>query len=102
MSSVPFGSKQKSSKNKEIQRNKQKEEKDLPKPQLWRKSALSDPQTYSPAKWKELGRAGQEQYIQDSRPKPHRFLSLCYPQRFPSNFPEAWDSLKDDGTTKAI
>ena len=94
--SKPFGI-QKQSISKDQERKKKKEEKHLPQPNQWKNAARKEPAVYSKEKWKELGRAGQEQYIQGCRQKPHRYLSLCYPQRFPPDFPYAWDSLTDDG-----
>ena len=84
---------------KKVRENKQKGHK---MPKHWSNMQRNDPDNYSNEKWKALSIVEQEDFINESRPKQHRFLSLCYPQRFPSNFPEAWDSLTDGGTTKAI
>ena len=97
MSSSAFGVKSQSAK-KGIKRALKKEEKDLPRPLQWRNLARTDAEAFSIDKWKALGHAGQVQYTLGCRPKPHKYLGLCYPLRFPPDFSYAWDSLTEDGT----
>ena len=96
MSTSAFGLNQ--SAKKGIDRKEKQKQKSLPIPRQWKNSARTNPDAFSSEKWKALGHAGQVQYTLGCRPKPHKYLGLCYPLRFPPDFSYAWDSLTEDGT----
>jgi hypothetical protein len=97
MSSAQLGQTQNLGKNKALARKEKKEQKNLAVPRQWYNLARHDPDAFSSAKWKALSRAKQEEYIQGFWQKPHKYLSLCYPNS-PRGLSEAWDSLDEVGT----
>jgi hypothetical protein len=67
-------------------------------PKRWHNLNRIDPVKYCETIWNGLTIEQQTaEKKKDRSPKPHKFLALCYPQRFPSGSSETWYLLAADG-----